>query len=95
MIRKILDKPSLYFGTLTELEFYMSGHAAAYESQNLISRQESFGYSFANWILDKAAISGAGGWARSVKEYSVINNILEADAFHLLVREFLQFWTAT
>ena len=95
ILQGAIERPTMYYHELRELEFLLLGHWMAYEQLCGLAMEKSFRWCFSEWLYKTKSLSGAAGWAHAVtrlaKETGRDPDLLFAE----LVNEFLPQWTAT
>jgi hypothetical protein len=94
LVKGAIARPSMYYHGLSDLESLLDGHWMAYEQLCGLTRENSFGWCFSEWLYKTRSLSGAAGWAHAVTRLAK-NTGRDPDLlFAELVNEFLPEWTA-
>lgn len=92
-LHDVFEKPSLYFNSLSELEWQMIGHAQAYEELGYITRPECFPRCFMPWLWATHKISSSSGWGYALEKLAKTRNEKPEVLCAQLVTEFLADWS--
>ena len=85
-----LQRPTMYFQSLSEMEAMLSGHAEAFCQLGLIVREEAFNSKFNDWLYERKAISTSAGWAHAINQLGNTDAGNATSAFAALFIEFMQ-----
>ncbi|MEZ6046717.1 MAG: hypothetical protein R3C11_14300 [Planctomycetaceae bacterium] len=100
-IENALERPSMFFHQLKDLEQQLDGHSVAYEELGYITRKEGFNSHFRSWLYQNERLSCSSGWAYRIctMDEAVLElakkNAIESEPvkiFEFLVRKFLEEW---
>ena len=91
-IEMILKRPGMYYKSLEELEIMLGGHQAAFEQLGVITREQSFGACFIEWIRQTKGISCQSGWAYGIETLQSAEGDELEMLFVRLVTVFLKQW---
>ena len=92
LIYEALEKPSMYFRTLEELQSIMFGHYFAYMQLGAITARQSFSNCFVEWLRKTSEVSFSLGWADGIEQMALETDLDSVALFSQLVREFLSRW---
>ena len=92
IIQDAIKRPSMYFERLDQLDYFMAGHAYPFRQLGVLTLEETFNYSFNQWMLTTRSLSGSAGWAYTMNELSQATGQDELTVFKDLVLDFLNEW---
>ena len=87
----MLRTPSMFYRSLKELEAIVAGHQYAFAQLGVIDPQESFNYSFGQWLYEVKGVSASAGWAYAIESLMQID-ASHGNEFNELVMEFVDQW---
>ena len=92
LVQRAIEKPSMYFKSLKDLECILYGHQEAFEQLGAISHMNGFHFRFAEWLHAATGESTAAGWAFAIEKLAKSKKEKSLVVFESFARQFIAEW---